>query len=469
MKREKKLLLLVAVFAVVVAGYAILSRFAPKEEKAGEESDVSIQVAAMDSSSVAQLTWTYSGETITLEHVKDGWSYPEDAHFPLDQTKAGEMVKAVSSVNATRVIDDAADLSEYGLDQPSCTVTSKLSDGGSIKLNVGNKNDVTGEYYLQVDGDQKVYLVDESIKSAFSYTLMDMVAKEAIPYFQTVTGITIGAADNAQKILYKDTGLGDGITYTDAYNWFYEVKTGNSTGYTPLSTAKVTELQDSLSGLSWKRCADYFATPEDLNAYGLREPKAEVTVDYSVYDQQTGTSFNTFALLIGDKTGDEYYAKIKDSDIVYIIDSSFVENLLAVNYEALRPDDVCLMDWSTVDSLDVTADGKSVTISFDRSGDSVAYKIGGAAADPTKVEAFLNGINGMEAAKKTDNASSSALSEVTLVFHRNTEYFKTMTFKLSKYDSAYYIVDFAGQTRLLVTKGTVTSLKEAFAAIGLQQ
>ena len=54
---------------------------------------------------------------------------------------------------------------------------------------------------------------------------------------------------------------------------------------------------------------------------------------------------------------DACYARIAGSDMVYQIDGSVRDALLYTTQSELLPDEVLLMDWDTVDSIDITLDG----------------------------------------------------------------------------------------------------------------
>jgi hypothetical protein len=130
------------------------------------------------------------------------------------------------------------------------------------------------------------------------------------------------------------------------------------------------------------------------------------------------------------------------------------------------------MDWSTVDSMDVTINGKTSAIAFSRtqsSSDSTAttttYTVNGTGADSDSVEAFLSAINKLTSENTTDKGTYSEKGEVVIVFHRNTDSYKTMTLTFTQYDSKTYLVSFNGEARLLINKSDVSSLKSSFSSI----
>lgn len=80
------------------------------------------------------------------------------------------------------------------------------------------------------------------------------------------------------------------MAYSDSYVWFL--------GDTVLDTELTESLLSAITSLSWAECANYNAS--DLAEYGLDDPTARVTVDYTDAEGERGT----FVLDIGGETGD---------------------------------------------------------------------------------------------------------------------------------------------------------------------
>ncbi len=481
MKRAKKFVFLIGGLVLVLAGYMTLSHVMTAES--AKDADASVSVATVDTSAVSEISWSYNGKAVTLVKSGDSWSDKDDKTFPLDQSFPASMLSAVSDVKASRALTETAALSDYGLDQPFCTITLLTSDGNKTKFLLGNQNAVSEEYYMLLDDGDTVYMVGDSLVSAFSYRLDDLLAMDQIPNIADAQSFAIEKANGAVQLIYKESG--EGITYTDSYQWFFVKDDGS---LTPVSTDKTKALEDNVSNLQWVKCVDYHAAAGELASYGLDQPQAEVTVAYQeTVDVDTGKKDKdgnavkeqkeydrTFDLLLGNETGDDYYAKLKDSQMIYEVNATVAKALLSASYASLQPDDVCLMDWDTVDSLDVTIDGKSITIGFDRTKttdqdgkaeETASYQVDGGKGDTERVNAFLDGILALQAKDHTDHAPSDRAPEVKIVFHRNTQTFQTMTLALSQYDANRYLVDFNGQSRLLVNQDDVNALKEAFLAI----
>lgn len=243
MKRGKKLMLLTLALALVAGASAAVLKWDPEPggEAAGEEDKT---IFSVDAGSVTKLTWTCSGDTITMVDAGDGWMYEDDRDFPLDETRLDDMLNALSEITA----------------------------GKTSELRIGDETGLGGQRYLSL-GDGNVYLVDASLLSSFSYGLYDMVQKEAIPSMSSIRSFVVDDGTRSFTIDYhKDSGL----AYSRQYTWFAQTENG----YQTLDTELTDDFIGQITDLRWGGCVDYKATSSALGEYGLDVPTVTVTVTY---------------------------------------------------------------------------------------------------------------------------------------------------------------------------------------------
>ena len=72
------------------------------------------------------------------------------------------MLSSLGSMTADSTVESPEDVSEYGIDQPTQQVTLNFSDGSEKTLTFGMENEIVGGIYVQVSGDDNVYLVGSS-------------------------------------------------------------------------------------------------------------------------------------------------------------------------------------------------------------------------------------------------------------------------------------------------------------------
>ena len=168
MKRGKKLIALLAALVILTGAALAATLLNPeRQEGSGQEEE-------------------------TLSFLCDGgqWSYADDAAFPLDSSYLEDMVKALGDVTASKSISEPEDLAQYGLEEPTCTVT--VSTGEDRELRIGDATSLDGLRYCST-GDGNVYLVDSALLDAFSYGLSDLVQMETIPDMDSTDSFTVSS------------------------------------------------------------------------------------------------------------------------------------------------------------------------------------------------------------------------------------------------------------------------------------
>lgn len=464
MKRGSKLLILCGVLVVLGACY-----FGVRQLTADPDADEEgIALAAPEAPT--QLSWTDDSGTLTLESGEDGWTWTDDAAFPLDQTVPEDMTAALSSASASRQIDAPESLEDYGLDEPVLTISALDKDGTEYTYAFGNLNDMTGEYYLLYNGDEStVYLMDSQLYDAFSMDLYDMVEMEDLPEFGSVTALSVEQPSGSLALRYEEDS--SALSYNSSKHWFLEQ--GDS--LLALDTSKVSSLTSAVTGLYWQSCVNYDADAEELAAWGLDDNAAVVTAVYTaaVDEGEETAEEETFTLRLGNSGTDGTYAMLEGSSMVYLISTDTADSLRYASYASLRSDSICTMDWDTVDRLDITLDGTTYTISFDvtetetedGTETETLYTWNGQELDSTAVGNMLSAVNSLTA---TADASGSAGEEplLTFTFHRNTgDDFAELTLTLYAWDTGSCLASFSGEGSRLVDRSAVTDLTEQIQAL----
>ena len=464
MKRGSKLLILCGVLVVLGACY-----FGVRQLTADPDADEEgIALAAPEAPT--QLSWTDDSGTLTLESGEDGWTWTDDAAFPLDQTVPEDMTAALSSASASRQIDAPESLEDYGLDEPVLTISALDKDGTEYTYAFGNLNDMTGEYYLLYNGDEStVYLMDSQLYDAFSMDLYDMVEMEDLPEFGSVTALSVEQPSGSLALRYEEDS--SALSYNSSKHWFLEQ--GDS--LLALDTSKVSSLTSAVTGLYWQSCVNYDADAEELAAWGLDDNAAGVTAAYpaAVNAAAETAEEETFTLRLGNSGTDGTYAMLEGSSMVYLISTDTADSLRYASYASLRSDSICTMDWDTVDRLDITLDGTTYTISFDvtetetedGTETETLYTWNGQELDSTAVGNMLSAVNSLTA---TADASGSAGEEplLTFTFHRNTgDDFAELTLTLYAWDTGSCLASFSGEGSRLVDRSAVTDLTEQIQAL----
>lgn len=314
-KRKNKylpLVILLVVFVVMLIAYSALSSANDKKEAltAAEEAraNADIIIANYDASTVTKLSYQVAGgDKLTFLCSNGVWSYADDAKFPLDQTIAAAMASAIADIAVECEVTEGVG-ADYGLDNPSYTISVTYSDGTSHNYKIGDYNSFNASYYFSADGD--MYMISSGLIQYFSYELSDLMVLDKLPTtdwsdINYVTEITVSTPDGTNVISDEDGK---------------------------------TALIDRLGDISLKNCVDYYAENEEKAVYGLDGSKV-ITVKYKKAVTSTDESGNSgtnyletnYSINIGETVGhnDGYYLAPANSNIVYAVDENTVLELLA--------------------------------------------------------------------------------------------------------------------------------------------
>ena len=125
------------------------------------------------------VSWTFEGEngaeSYQLEKQDGIWVWPQDIGLQLDQDAVRSLLQTVENFSAEKVFTAGEDseLSDYGMDNPSCSVTvcfSEESECEPVTILVGDYNSMAYGYYVMVEGDSRIGLTDSTLEDMFSRT-----------------------------------------------------------------------------------------------------------------------------------------------------------------------------------------------------------------------------------------------------------------------------------------------------------
>lgn len=346
MKKKKKsqarsLLLAVVVLILLCAVYFILDWKQKKDEEAAEteESTEEVLPVSVTEEELSKVTILYEETIMTFEKAEDTWTYLEDEDFPLKSTLVDSKLANLTDISVSRKLEEPAELSEYGLDDPMLEITVEKTDATSFKLYVGDENINTGDYYLKVDDGAEIYTIDSSMPSALSLDIYDLAEGEELPSIDSAT---------IQSVEVEKDGETNKFVSDDATGLVWTLTAADGTENPVESTARDTLLSEA-AGLSFDRMVDYRG--ENLEQYGLEEPFATITVEAKETE---------VVLQVGDTNEDgNYYVKQKDSNKVHVMAASKLETLLTIeklDYVDLYVNDIPFTD---MESLKVTWQGET--------------------------------------------------------------------------------------------------------------
>lgn len=447
MKRGKKLLNLLLVLVILLIATYAATLLEP--EYTGEEEATYETIFTVNAENVTNISWDYK-ELLSFTKVGETWVYDEDAAFPLDETFIDTMLTNVQQIVSTKTIEAVENWDQYTLEVPICEITL-TTDGTTHTIKIGEETALSGERYLSI-GDGNAYLVDAQILDAFRYGLYDVLAYEQVPQMDQILSLEYIGRDSYTIDYLENSGL----AYTDDYVWFHDGK--------PLDTELTERLITYVTGSQWQECVDYHA--EDLSQYGLDPGETTIRLRYMADDVE-----QVYTLEIGKAAKNGYYVRIQGSNMVYTISAGIAETLLYTTCTELQPDEVLLMDWEQVRSLEITLDGatcritrqtETVTEEEGNEQENVVYQLDGAEVD---AEDILDALDDLGFSGYATGLIPMRREEIRFVIHREHETFPEVTLAIYQYDSSSCVVMLNGEATVFVPREDVVSLVEEVNAL----
>lgn len=424
MKRWKKSLIWLVVLAVFVVGYFGIQSLNKPAATVTEESGV-FALTDKTVDDLTALSWTSGETTCSLTRADGAWSNANDPVFPVDQEKAQTLADDLLGLTATRKLDDIQQSADYGLAEPSFTVTASWSDGSSTAYQLGSATPFADGYYLALSGqDGTAYTVATSLADMFASTMNDLAAWETLPTIGTVVHFQLG---NALDAVREETSR----TVNPDQHWYAADGT---------ALDGVDDLVTAAQSLTFAALETASASADDLAAWALDDE----TAMRLVLTDDTGAEC---ALLLGgaNDVGDRY-VRLPASAMVYTVASADVADLLDASAESLRSKVILSLSWAELQSAVLTLPGGAVTLQPE-TGDADETTDD---ADTSPEEALWEQLTALTATDFTDAAASG---EPLLTVEVTAASGVTDTLVFSEYDADSYLLTRSGGAVLVPADG----------------
>lgn len=177
-------LLIAAALLAVLAGGVYWSNREKKAEAAKPPSGEAPKIVSIPQDQIKQIELDKKGAEPTILDRIDNTKWKITAPKPLaaDSDAMSSLTSSLSSVSSDRVIEDKApaDLSPYGLNAPSLTVTVTKKDNKNVKLLFGDDTPTGSDVYAKLEGDPRIFTVESFTKTGLDKTPNDLRDKRLI-------------------------------------------------------------------------------------------------------------------------------------------------------------------------------------------------------------------------------------------------------------------------------------------------
>ncbi|MBQ9742369.1 MAG: DUF4340 domain-containing protein [Ruminococcus sp.] len=329
---------------------------------------------------------TTEATVYTLEGFED---------FELAGTNPALLANAVSAIDFVKVADLTGDnAADYGFDAPRAEATVYYSDDTHSLVRLGDNAPDGTHCYIQFGDNNTVYVAKIEDMEPMLFTLTDM-------FSTAINGDATSIADDSfDKIVLGGTHLTEKIEIIankDAALGSYYLM--SSHGNAPVNTVEGSAVTGCIKSLTAEEVVCVNPDSSQLETYGLADPYATVSTNYSYEDIQydlegnvisNDTKVFSVALLASKADSDGYvYLMEKDGKIIYKI---LAENVTwaTTSMEKLTSEYVWYPAYNMLDTVTVEADGKSYT--FNLSSEEVeTVDEDGNATTATQVTVDYNG------------------------------------------------------------------------------
>ncbi len=456
MKKKKMIPLLALLAAAVVLAALYLALSLQKKEKpeeGGTETDF-FQVKEIAVENVDRIE--LSNASFTGSFVKEGelWRYGGNEFFPVRQKVLENMLSILlSNLNAFRVVENPAELSEYGLAEPAATLTAYAGEQELVGILLGNALPTADQYYCMFSGDSRVYTVSSNYRRFLTAAREEFLAELELP----------AVAEVGQLREIRLTGsMGSFHAVRDAANPYdYSGKAVFDWYFAEPYPQPVNADYDAW----YKQCGCYLSfsyeslvayMPQDVSVYGLSEPAACLTVSYT---SQNGDEQRSYTLELGSEDADgNYYARLVGSDWIMTLSPQTVASRFAGNVYPWVCKNIVWPGTQVISSVSFAFDGEEhvLGIRLESREDGTEEAVGtwdGEALSPEQFVSVQSDLLTLRISAPAEHAATGEEAALTVrVEVRDREAFRGQTVMFLPYSEEALAVCVDGNVNFLIDK-----------------
>ncbi|MCD7807536.1 MAG: DUF4340 domain-containing protein [Lachnospiraceae bacterium] len=505
MKRAKRIYILLGVLVILCVATFAVSQYNEEQEQIKNSNEV---VLSIDPETVTALSWETEENALAFhKDTETGeWLYDDDEAFPTSTDKIEKLLSVFEEYEADFIIEEVEDYSQYGLDEPVCTINITLEDETVYEITLGNFSTLDEERYLSY-GDGNVYLAVVDPLDSYDVELSDMILHDTLDTISQADSITFSGAEN-YSIYYEEESDN---TYCPEDVYFV---TGTDE---PLDTSNVESYLKGFRNTSLYDYVTYNASEEELELYGMNDPVLIITMDYPYTetdeDGEETEVTRTVTLTVGvnqeelqeaqeelaesedagegeevDLSTLSLYVRVDESQIIYELTETRYEYLIACGYDDLRHAEVLSADFADIYQMDFTIEGTTYTIyseledEEDEESDRIYYYYYDGVVvsadeleedddiDNYRVEVDMDTLSGAVDAVTADSFTDEEpgdKEELSFIAYLDNENYPQVEVQLYRYDGTYCLAVIDGEPVSLVLRSSVVDLIETINAIVL--
>ena len=295
------------VVAALLGGYYYWYEVKGSEQRKAAE-EAAQRIFQLNKDAIETVTIAHGREVIKLaKDANEGWILTEPVRAKAEERTVDEVLDGLVEGKREKVIaEQATDLADFGLKEPSLVVEATVKDANSPSvLHIGARTPTMGGYYAREGEQSKVLMVPTSLHSKFDKNVFNLRDKTVLALDQTQVK-RVEVQQGEQVIAVESEG---------EQGWKMVA---------PLEAkADNTKVNDLISTINGARVKEFLEeAPQDLAKYGLNPPRWRLT--FLIGDDRAEKT-----LLLGDedtaKSG--LNAKRGSMDNVFLVETKLLEKL----------------------------------------------------------------------------------------------------------------------------------------------
>lgn len=359
--------LIAALVFIVLVGYLFLFQM-----RGNKEIDTRKTVfPSVHSSGIDLINLKYPGHEVRLMRDRGKWLVTKESkRFNADESVIGNILSGISEMKIDKIAsENASSLDDFGLKSPRVEAMFKTPDD-EYKLSVGSETPVGLGTYVNVGGEDRVLIVEEtSLLPFLDKTENDFRDKQILALNE----------DKINKLIFRSNDLSFEV-HRENGRWVGK----DMPAYVQLDQDRITVILKAFLNLK----IDNFEVDESMNlsAYGLVKPNAEI----EIFEDDNSTR-----VLFGNKKENgDYYIKLDSQSPVYSV-SEYVFVQIPESIDDIRVRKVVDIDPIKVRGVDIREGNND--LSMRRIGDKWRLITDGKAiVNQTKIKDLLNEIANLE-------------------------------------------------------------------------
>ena len=294
MKQKKMMIIMGVILVALLAVYGGMKTWNGHSEKQKKAKEKEETISLLDAKNLMAFSYESGNSKMSFTKTEGEWVYDADDGVRLDQSTIKSTVKEITGLTAVRELKNPDEKSDYGLDKPEYRISYTAKDGSKGTIEIGN---ATGDNYYAVTQDSdSVYTISGTLVSDLTFDLSSLTENDTIPSISSGNLKKVEVIQNGETKVYK-------------------------------KKKERAQLAGGWGTISLTQCADY--NVKDLAEYGLDE--ANRTTVTATYKDSTSGDKKTCTVYVGSKNGDNRYVQLKDSNMVYEVGSTIVDNMMTVD------------------------------------------------------------------------------------------------------------------------------------------